>query len=522
MTGALASLLTGVLAACGGSDAEPVGASEQATAVAPALPARPNVLLVSLDTTRADRLSVGGGPNPTSPSLARLASEGATFLQAHAPGNESLYAHAALFTGRWPSEVAPPAYATYALPAGTPTIASVLSTYGYRTAAFTGGGHVIEAFGFHHGFGTFRAVPLGTFGSLYDSVPPARAWMESRVDTPWFAFVHGYDAHAPYVAPEPFTHLFTGPGRPAVERLLADPLAVEQVRGRRWFTQRTPRDFQHASGRPILDPTIYTEPAAPRRGERVETLTDADVAHLKAHYDAALAYQDLWLGRLLAGVDLTRTLVVVVGDHGEDLLDHGFVNHRAGLWDSTTHVPMVVAGPGVPRGVRVESLVDLRDVLPTVLAAAGAVPPVGVKGVDLAALASGRGTPRDSVYAEGILDMASVRTATRRLVVRGLPLGAGSALRLEDMPLDAKRFDLYDLEADPGETRDLLERPTPIVRATAAELRARMVAWRSALHVPAATDAVDPGRLTEALKAKGYWTPDAPEPGGAPSGAATR
>jgi arylsulfatase A-like enzyme len=469
------------------------------------------VLLVSLDTTRADRLSIGGGPNATSPSLARLAAEGVTFTRAYSPGNESLYAHAALFTGRWPSEVAPPSYAAYTLPAGTPTLASVLSAYGYRTAAFTGGGHVVEDFGFQHGFQSFRAVPLGTFGSLYDSVPPARAWITTHPDAPWFAFVHGYDAHAPYVAPEPFTHLFTGQGRPLMERLVADPVAIEQVRGRRWFADRTPRDFQHASGRAILDPSLYTQPAAPRRGERVETLTDDDVAHLKAHYDASLVYQDLWLGRLLSGVDLTRTVVVVVGDHGEDLLDHGFVNHRAGLWDSTTHVPLVVAGPGVPKGLRVDSLVDLRDVVPTVLAAVGATPPAGLHGADLVALAGGRGTPRDAVYAEGILDMASIRTETRRLVVRGVPLGAGSALRLADLPLDAAHFDLYDLQTDPGETRDLLEQATPIVRASAAELRARMVAWREGLHVPAAAAGpLVPGKLAEELKAKGYWTPDAP------------
>ena len=507
--------LVALLAACGEAPVanEPAATTSSAPASAPAT-TTPNVLLVSLDTTRADRLALFGGTNPTSTALERLAALGTAFTRAYAPGNESLYSHAALMTGRWPSEVAPPDYRAYGVPDGTPTLASVLGTYGYATAAFTGGGHVVASFGFDEGFGLFRSVPVGTFGSLQDTVPSARAWMRAQGTTPWFAFVHGYDAHSPYTPPEPFPHLYTRQGSAAIERLVADAVAVEQVRGRRWFPERSARDFVHASGRAILDPSLYTQPAEPREGEQVIDLSEDDVAHLRAHYDAALTYQDVWLGRLLADVDLARTLVVVVADHGEDLLDHGFANHRAGLWDSTTHVPIVVAGPGIAAGARVEALVDLRDVVPTVLGAVGATLPAGARGVDLRAVSGGTGTappPRDAVYAEGVMDMASVRTATHRLVVRGLPLGEGSAERLRAMRLDDGAFDLYDQTRDPGETRDRLADPSAEDVALAEELRGKLVAWREQLQPPTGSFVAKlPPQLEAGLQAKGYWQPDAP------------
>ena len=311
-------------------------------------PAAPNILLVSMDTVRFDRTSLGVDRD-TSPNLAALAAAGVSFSQAYAVGNESLYSHAALFTGLYPSEVAVPDYGSFALPrTGPATLAEVLTAYGYRTAAFTGGGHVVEGFGFDRGFGRFEAGGgEDEFASFYDSVPPAVAWMREQGDAPWFCFVHGYDAHSPYVQRGPMRHPWGSSGATArVERLLANPLAVEQLRFDTWFVDRTPQDFTHASGRRVLSTDFYRLPAVPGPEERVERLTSEERRHVQDHYDSGVANGDLWLGQLLAHVDLDRTLVIVVADHGEDLLDHGWMNHRAGLWDSTLHVPLVVAGPG--------------------------------------------------------------------------------------------------------------------------------------------------------------------------------
>src|SRR5262245_14018920 len=136
-------------------------------------PTPPNVLLVSMDTVRYADTSLGGARD-TTPNLARLAAIGTSYDNAFAVGNESLYSHAALFTGRYPSEVAFADHKTYALPPNTPTLARILKRYGYATAAFTGGGHIIAAFGFDQGFDQFTAAPGETrFGSFFDSVPLA-------------------------------------------------------------------------------------------------------------------------------------------------------------------------------------------------------------------------------------------------------------------------------------------------------------------------------------------------------------
>jgi arylsulfatase A-like enzyme len=448
-------------------------------------PAQPNVLLVSMDTVRFDRTSLAGGRD-TTPNLAGLAAEGVSFTQAYSVANESLYSHAALFTGRYPSEVARPDYASFALPrAGTATLAEVLSAYGYRTAAFTGGGHVVADFGFDRGFTSFAAAGGDAgFASFFDTVPPAVAWMRAQGEAPWFCFVHGYDAHSPYVQRGPARHPWGASGSTErLEQLLADPLAAEQLRGPTWFPERQPRDFTHAAGRSILGTDFYRLPAEPGPGERVETLGPGELAHLQDHYDSGVLQADLWLGVLLAHVDLRDTLVIVVADHGEDVLDHGYMNHRAGLWDSTLHVPLVVAGPGFPVGEVRDGLVDLRSVVPTVVAAVGATAPAGLTAPPLQT-----GDEPAVVFAEGVMDEVSARSRDARFGMADVHLAAGF---------------------QPGEGVFYVgDQPAPGAGDPRADtLRAAIVAWRAALP-PASGEGVEiPAALREALRERGYWTP---------------
>lgn len=466
---------------------------------APAGP--PNVLVVSMDTVRADRTSLGSGAaggaagsmRDTTPNLWALARQGAWWPDAQAVGNESLYSHAALFTGRYPSEVAVPDYGSYALPADVPTLASVLAAYGYDTAAFTGGGHIIADFGFGHGFATFHAPPGQTsFRSFFQSVPAATAYIDAHTRAPWFVFVHGYDAHTPYVQPGPFAHRWGAEGTSdALEAMLADANGIERVRGRSYFPDRTPFDFMHAVGLRLLSPAFYTLPADPQPGERVVTLDDAAVEHVRAHYDAGLTYADVWLGALLAHVDLERTLVIVVSDHGEDLLDHGYANHRAGLWDSTLHVPLVVAGPGFGGGAQ-SGRVDLRSVLPTVLRAAGATLPAGVTAP---ALQDHPDAPYR--FAEGVMDMVSVRSPEGRLTIAAARLAAGAPdLAVRDA-------------ADPSFTWfDNADRPVDAPDPSAREaLRQAIVGWRTTLTPASVTGAPVSPEVRDALRAQGYWSP---------------
>ncbi len=475
----------------------------------------PNLLLVSMDTVRYDHTSLGG-KRDTTPNLAKLAKLGTTWTRAYSVGNESLYSHAALLTGRYPSEIALPDYGSYGVPATAQTIGKVLQAYGYSTGAFTGGGHIVADFGFDQGFQVFEAASGATrFGSFFDSVPRAERWIAAQSGHPWFAFVHGYDAHSPYVQRGPFHHPWGTTGATdLVEALAADPLAVEQLRGNLFFPDRKPADFVHAAGRTVLGTDFYTLPAEPGPDERVVKLSDAEVAHLRDHYDSGLLYGDFWLGELLAHVDLTTTLVVVVADHGEDLLDHGYMNHRAGLWDSTLHVPLVVAGPGFTGGGMKDDLVDLRRVLPTLVTAAQGTMPEGVVAKPLQA---GGGDP--CVFAEGVMDMVSATDGRVRLTEHQAHLAAGAPELATRPALDPQN------ELGVGAAHTAFGAEIPREQAgDAAALAAAIVGWRGAIHPALDTGAPISPELRKALQERGYWSPEAREaaPGAEAEGDAPR
>lgn len=468
----------------------------------------PNILLVCLDTVRYDRTSLAGGPRDTTPHLARLATQGVSFDQTYSVANESLFSHAAMFTGRFPSEIALPDYASFSLPATAQTLAGALRANGYQTAAFTGGGHVTASFGFNSGFDSFVAPEgLGEFASFDFSVPHAKRWIKGQSPhVPWFAFVHGYDAHAPYVRPEPFRHYFGDAGATSrVERLLSDPLASEQVRGNVWYPDRQLKDFAHAVGRPMLGTDFYRWKAEPRPGERVEVLTAEELSHIRDHYDTGLAYGDAGLGLLLGEIDLSRTVVMVVADHGEDLLDHGYMNHRAGLWDSTTHVPFVVAGPGFSAGQRRSELVDLRSVTPSLLAVAGAKPMAGVRAPAIQSL-----PPSNAVFAEGVMDEVSMRTPSLRLVVRNARLAAADSLTtLGDGKFETADISMFRVDEKGMEGPDLFAGGAVDVPPTAeaAAMLAEIRKWRSGLDLATEPGTAISDELRARLREQGYWVP---------------
>lgn len=474
----------------------------------------PNILLVSYDTVRADRLSVYGGPRDTTPNLARLAAHGVVFENAISQGNESAYSHATIFTGKYPSEIAAPVYETYAVPEDAQLLGEILKLYDYETAAFVAGGHVSEGFGFNQGYDTFNSE-VG-FASFYDTVPKAEDWLEARSgDKPWFLFLHSYDTHRPYTKPGPWSHLYAGgQGSRIAEQIVAMSNLSELVVDGHYFPQFQPNYFRHPSGEMILDPGTYDWLKGRIKDTDSLTVTPADKQHVVDHYDATLAYGDLLLGDFLASMEdagkLDNTVIIVLSDHGEDLLDHGYMNHRTGLYDSCTHVPTIVSGPGFPAGSRVGGLIEARDIATTILSVAGATIPAGLGGRDLRAVAAGTAPTLDAVFSEGVMDMVSVRTPTHKLVYHHAPLNvAGYADTLAAATLDDAHFTLYDLKADPGEQTNIVASdPT-----TAGALRDRLVAWRRSLttgthQLP--QDQVDPA-VADQMRKHGYWEAGANE-----------
>lgn len=336
-----------LLAACGTTAPAPTAEDARPSPAA----GSPDVILVSLDTTRGDMADAA-----TMPNLDRLAREGARFSWAfsHAPTTAS--SHAALFTGLDPHGHGVVRNG-HRLRDDVPTLAERFRDAGWDTAGFVAASVLDRATGLDRGFATWSLeLPVARTrrheARAEQVVDAARARIAAQpTDRPLFLFVHLYDPHGPYDAPAPWTRRFGDPaydgpvdGTPASTTALANALRAGN--------------------------------AAP-----------ANVAELRARYRGELGYADAHLGRLLAARRSRPTLVAVLSDHGEALGDDvpllQPIGHGADVDLVATHVPLVLAGPGIPTGVTSEATVATSNVGATLLARAGLAGGLG-HGEDLA------------------------------------------------------------------------------------------------------------------------------------------
>jgi arylsulfatase A-like enzyme len=351
-------------------------------------PRPPHIILVSIDTLRADRVGrLGPDGRSITPNLDALAAQGLRLQNVYSTSNESLYSHAAMFTGQLPSEIGTMDYRTFQIPQGMPTLASTLSSAGYRTQAVVGGGHLSAQFGLSEGFDEYQVGDH--FSGFQQTIPMAIEQLQEAEDGPSFLFVHGYDCHTPYIKPGPAGRIFSPDYSGPLLDVVRSPIIYEQITGD-WYAPDFQPEVVRGAGRGGFISTqmfdALREHVRTADPETLIALDDADKAFLLGTYDAAAMYADMWLGVLLAELEATgladKTVLMVVSDHGEDLLEHGFFNHRAGLWQTTTRVPMIMRAPGLQPQVR-EDLGSIQDVGATLLGLAGIEH--GLPGLDLSA-----------------------------------------------------------------------------------------------------------------------------------------
>lgn len=435
----------------------------------------PNVILICVDGCRADHLGIYGYGRPTSPNLDRLARQGVYFERNYSQANESLFSHASLFSSRYPSEIAPLNYQDFALPRDLQTLPKVLHQRGYACAAFTGGGHVRKEYGFGDGFDVYKSDrPFGTF---YDSVPPALDWIGAHRDRPMFVFLHGYDCHRPYRKPPVFGHLYDPDYKGDADRYLVDNHVLDRVYDGVYYPNFKVGSVVTSQGDHPIDPRSYLALAdhAAHAKQDGQPLSAADIGHLLAHYDGAVTYADTWMGTVFAsldrlGLDASNTIIVVIADHGEDLMEHGVFNHRIGLQLSNIHVPFIVWGAGVAAGRHFDMVTQNLDVVPTVLGLLDQAPLQDTRGRDLSALL--RGTSEQAAaaaakledrpaFAEGVLDMSTVVTRDYQLIATGARPGTQSMadLLLAHPPESSTAIDFYDLARDRGEHHSVAAEP---------------------------------------------------------------
>jgi arylsulfatase A-like enzyme len=420
----------------------------QTAGLPPAAASAPNILVIVVDTLRADHLSSYGYPRQTSPNLDRLAQQGVSFQNAISTSSWTLPAHFSLLSGRYPFQAKD---ANGAPTNAYLTLGEVLQARGYRTAAFSGNYYVFSRrLGFGRGFIHFEdyyrtpgnALTSAYYGRLIESQVLQRlfkpwdklgryqaedinraalAWVDGDPQRPFFVFINYYDVHDPYLPPQPYRSRFSP---------LKNPGGLID----------TDWDLQHS----------YL------------TLTPQQLQSEMDAYDGAIAYVDDQIAALLAGLErrgrLENTLVVALSDHGELLGEHGLIGHGNSLYRQLIHVPLIVWWPGrIPAGVRVEQPVTIAALPATILDLIGEARRAEFPNPSLAAL-----------WGEGASDKAAAACLSELEQLNWVPPQYPSAqgamwsvFTPEWHLIEHAVFgpELYDWQQDPNELRDLAGRP---------------------------------------------------------------
>lgn len=390
-----------------------------------------NILLVTLDTFRADRLGANGGPAGLTPHLDALAREGVVFRNAVSPVPMTLPAHATLLTGLDPPSHGVRTNGKYMLAAGIATLAEAMKAAGYDTAAFVSSFVLDNRFGLGRGFdlyddrlpGAVKFANLESERRAPETFEAFRTWLEGRAGRKFFSWVHFYDPHFPYDPPEPYR---------------SDP-------------------------------------------------------RFASPYDGEIAFTDAAVGeivRVLKSLGLyDRTLILAAGDHGEAFGEHGEdKGHTFFCYEENLRVPLLFKPAGTrPAGRVVEARVGLADVMPTLLDYAGLPRPAGMRGMSLLAAAAGRRSDAarplyfESLYAREVLGCVPLVGVTRggRKYIR-LPrpelYDLSSDPREEKNLLPRDAADGRSLEAELERlVRDSARQASEAVRTVSAEEKQRLL-----------------------------------------------
>jgi arylsulfatase A-like enzyme/tetratricopeptide (TPR) repeat protein len=397
---------------------------------------RLNLVVVTLDTTRADRMGAYGAREIETPVFDGLAREGVLFEQAVSVAPLTLPAHSSMFTGKFPPEHGVRDNGGFFLGPEQVTLAEILKGRGYRTGAFVGAYVLDSKWGIDQGFDTYfddfdlsqtRSVSLsGIQRPGNEVVDKALPWIQEAKGSPFFAWIHLYDAHSPYRPPEPF------------------------------------------------------------------------LSRYKGHpYNGEIAFADSQVGRVVSELQslglYDRTVVVVMGDHGESLGDHGEGAHGFFVYNSVTHVPFLIRAPfSQVHNRHVADPVRSVDVMPTALDLLGVPSPPGISGASVVPLMTGatRELGLDA-YSEALYPLHHYGWSDLRALRAG-----------RYKVIDAPRPELYDLDRDPQETTNLFGQRASLGDGMLAQLRSLEQRFNTSVAALPAGD-VDP-EARERLAALGY------------------
>jgi arylsulfatase A-like enzyme len=424
-----------------------------------------NVLLVILDAARAREFGCYGDKRGVTPEIDRIAADGVVFERAFTPAVYTLGAMSSVWTSQYPDRHHSEVSFSARLPKDRLTLAELLTARGIATGGFVANAVAGVAFGFDRGFSDFREIfkDLGSRADGFRKVVPP--WLGAHVDRRFFAYVHFREPHFPYDPPPPFDTRFGPEG----------PISKAARQSTDWIT-----DLNQSRRKPV----------------------PGEIEHLVRLYDGNLAFADQEVGALRRALEedglWEKTVVIVAADHGEELFEHGWIGHNVHLYEESMHVPLVVHFPrgAGPSGVRVQGLVDLLDVAPTIAdvlrGAAQEGPPGEFQGLSLLPVIAGA-TAKAAILSRTVWDRP-------RYALRDARFKFLYDTRTGDQ-------ELYDLQDDPGETRDLARADT----LRTAYYRQALQQWVASLarSRPAGTEEATPSRdQCENLRSLGYITGD--------------
>lgn len=401
-----------------------------------------HILLLTIETLRADHMSVYGYPRPTTPYLEKLAEAGALFEQCYVVAPRTWQSFASIVTGLYPHRHGVRFVGDQPLASHIPALGSILQARGWTGFGLTGD---LGPSGILRGFerydprspwhrrvrqriseqfkGRSLSNPVISRAASQDMLRNRRYlhWLHKNQTRPTFALLRYYTPHWPYNPPEAFVSRFE----------------ACQGKSHRFNDYQNRHDL-------VFD----------------NDLTPEEIQHAIAHYDGAIAYTDHLVENMIQGLEalglIDQTLIVITADHGEGLGDHGYwFEHGDQLYDEALRVPLLIIGQGIPAGRRLTDLVQNIDILPTVLDIIGVDAPIDINGVSLLPLANGESSGRPYVFAESGRDFHGAPWRTWPGTDGYLRMVRSADWKLIYTPQHLQhKYELYDLRSDPQERHD--------------------------------------------------------------------
>ncbi len=406
-----------------------------------------NIVVVSLDTLRRDRLTCYGYDKPTTPYLDTIARQGVRFAEAYVSDIPTEVAHTGLFCGRWGAAtgIVSHGHPYPALPETVTWLPEALRRAGLTTAAIDNL-YQLKTW-FARGFRYYvNMVSQQRWIDGADVTQEAVDWLRQHYRTPFFLFVHYWDPHSPYLPPPGYYEPFYPPGRDPF-----DPARHDMERAYNHLAYPFFKRHHYDLLGPVTDPE-----------------------YLSARYDGEVRYLDDQLQRLdqtLAELGIWQdTWLILIADHGESLTEHDIFWDHCGLYEPTVHIPLIMRWPAkMPAGRTVSEFVQQIDVVPTIYEALGISAAEPIDGMSLWPLLSGDGPwPRDRVHLSECAWQAArgIRTASYKYIET-----------LDSGVYERPPRELYRVSDDPGETQNLVEAEPGLAEQFAQELRAWVARW---------------------------------------------